>query len=421
MSDDVIVLGAGPAGSTAGALLAEQGVRVTVLEKDVFPRFHIGESLLPRVVPLLTRLGVDPSGFLRKEGAEFIDESTGDHVGYPFSTALEGGPPSAFQVDRATFDNALAEAAARKGATLRFGEKATDVRVNPDGVVVETETTSGERLTHRARYLVDATGQDAFFGRRERTIVPLGDFGKAAVFTHFHDIEQRIAEVFGPAGNIKVLIVPNGWSWVIPLAGGKVSVGLVSRERGFREEWLDALIESSPLLQRLTSGARRGPTRIIRNFSYKNRVPHGARFVCIGDAAAFLDPVFSSGVTLAMESGARLAELLAPALREGREADPELTASIAAYMRTGYVSMGSLIHSFYNRNLVRNIFFAPNPEPEYRAGLVTLLAGDMWREDNRFRRMLLSSSRRLSAIVELLGESSEPGKPVAHDSMLASE
>ncbi len=405
MNTDVIILGAGPAGSTAAALLAEKGLRVTVLEKEIFPRFHIGESLLPRTVPIMKRVGIDPSGFLLKEGAEFIDESTGDEVGYPFRTALDGGPPTAFQVDRATFDHALATAAQKKGASVRFGEKALKVDIDDSGVTVDSER-DGQRNTYRARYVIDATGQDAFFGRRDRTIASLGDFGKAAVFTHFHGVADRISELF-PTGNIKVLIIPNGWAWVIPLAGGTVSVGLVSRTQGFKKEWLEELIASSPVIQRLSKDAKRGPTRIIRNFSYKNRVPCGSRYACIGDASAFLDPVFSSGVTLAMESAERISELLVPALAEGREGDPELASSIYEHMRMGYVAMGSLIHSFYNRNLVRNIFFAPDPDPEYRAGLVSLLAGDMWREDNRFHQMLMNSSRRLAAIAELAGEESD--------------
>ncbi len=380
-------------------------MRVIVLEKEVFPRFHIGESLLPRTVPIMKRVGVDPSCFLLKEGAEFIDESTGEAVGYPFRTALDGGPPTAFQVDRATFDHALATAAQKKGATVNFGEKALKVDVDDSGVTVESER-DGEQRTYRARYIIDATGQDAFFGRRGRTIASLGDFGKAAVFTHYHGVADRIREMF-PTGNIKVLIIPNGWAWVIPLSGGTVSVGLVSRTQGFKKEWLEDLIASSPVIQFLSKGAERGPTRIIRNFSYKNRVPCGARYACIGDASAFLDPVFSSGVTLAMESAEQISELLVPALAEGREGAPELATSIYEHMRMGYVAMGSLIHSFYNRNLVRNIFFAPDPDPEFRAGLVSLLAGDMWREDNRFHQMLMSSSRRLAAIAELAGEDTD--------------
>ncbi len=395
---DVVVIGAGPAGSTVAASLAARGVDVHVLEKETFPRFHIGESLLPRVVPILERLGVstDAPCFLPKAGAEFLHEGAGLHAVFPFDTGLPGGPPAAFQVDRATFDLELVRAAERAGATVTFGVRATAVECRPDAVEVRT---TGPHL--RCRYVVDATGQDGFFGRRDRTLVPFGAFGKAAVFTHFSELGRDFRAVFGAAGNIKVLVVPRGWSWLIPLAGDRLSVGLVSQRQGICVGWLDSLIESSPLLQRLCAGARRGPTRIIRNFSYHNRRSAGARYACIGDAAAFLDPVFSSGVTLAMESGERLAALLAPALAAGTEADPELVGSLGAHLHTAYVAMASLIHSFYNGGLVDNIFFAAEPDPVLRAGLVSLLAGDLWRVDNRFQQMLLRSARRQRAIAAL--------------------
>lgn len=395
---DVVVLGAGPAGSTAAALLAAQGVHVHVLEKEHFPRFHIGESLLPRVVPILDRLGVSPdaSTFLPKAGAEFLQEDAGRHAVFPFDTGLPGGPPAAFQVDRAAFDHELVRAATRAGAAVSFGVRATAVTCRSTDVHVQT---SGPDLL--CRYVIDATGQDGFFGRRDRTLTPLGSFGKAAVFTHFSELGGALDEAFGTAGNIKVLVVPRGWGWLIPLAGSRLSVGLVSQDRGFCEAWLDDLIAGSPLLRGLTASTRRGPTRLIRNFSYHNDRPCGARYACIGDAAAFLDPVFSSGVTLAMESGERLAGLLAPALAAGTEADPELARPLADHLRTAYAAMASLIHSFYNGGLVDNIFFAAEPDPTLRAGLVSLLAGDLWRTDNRFQQMLLRSTRRQRVITEL--------------------
>lgn len=393
-----MVLGAGPAGATAAAVLAQRGVRVTVLEKDVFPRFHIGESLLPRVVPILERLGVAPedSCFLHKAGAEFHDEALAEHAVFPFATGLPGGPPAAFQVERAAFDQRLAEAAQRAGAEVRFGVRATAVTCEADHARVSA---AGETWT--CRYVIDATGQDGFLGRRDRSLVPLGPFGKAAVFTHFESVSPALEELFGNDGNIKVLVVPRGWAWLIPLARRRLSVGLVSQDQGIRPAWLDELIVSSPLLQRLTAGAQRGPTRTFRNFSYRNTKAYGSRFACIGDAAAFLDPVFSSGVTLAMESGEKLADLLVDALAEGREGDPDLPSSLFSHMRVAYVAMASLIHSFYNGGLVHNIFFARDPDPTLRAGLVSLLAGDLWRTDNRFQEMLLRSARRQSVVTEL--------------------
>jgi hypothetical protein len=141
-------------------------------------------------------------------------------------------------------------------------------------------------------------------------------------------------------------------------------------------------------------GATRTPARIIRNFSYRNARSRGPRWSCAGDASLFLDPVFSSGVSLAMLGGEQTAELLSGALREGREDDPALMAPVAEKMRTAYVSFASLIGAFYKTRIVENLFFAPNPHPALRSGLISILAGDVWRDDNRFQRMLVGSSKR---------------------------
>src|SRR5215510_1481242 len=138
-------------------------------------------------------------------------------------------------------------------------------------------------------------------------------------------------------------MIDDGWAWLIPLRNRMLSVGVVSRRTGITPEWLDQFIATSPVVQRLTEGASRSEATVIRNFSYRNKQPYGERWACIGDASCFLDPVFSSGVSLAVLSGERLADLLAPALAEGREAAPQLMASVSGEMDTAYRSMGALI------------------------------------------------------------------------------
>jgi flavin-dependent dehydrogenase len=272
---------------------------------------------------------------------------------------------------------------------VREGERVTDVVLAEDRV--EATTASG---TIRARYLVDATGQDAFLARRTRSVEPLKDFGIAAVFCHFEGLSSESTASLAESGNIHVLIVDDGWVWLIPLHGGRLSCGVVSRKTGVAESLLDRTLERSPHIQRLTRGATRTPARIIRNFSYRNARARGPRWSCIGDASLFLDPVFSSGVSLAMLGGERAADLLGAALRDQREADPDLMAPVAEQMRTAYVSFASLIGAFYKTRIVENVFFAPNPDPALRSGLISLLAGDVWRDDNRFQRMLVDSPKR---------------------------
>ena len=389
---DVVVIGGGPAGSTAGHLLAKAGHQVLIVDKEDFPRFHIGESLLPCDLPIFERLGMDmgEGPFLHKQGAEFIDEVSGDFAFYDFADALPGGPTYAYQVDRASFDHQLLRLAERAGARVELRCRVRDVAIDAQGVTVETE-----RGTMRARFLVDATGQDAFLGRRGRAIEPLRGLGRGAVFCHFGGIAPEIWGELAVQGNIKVLIREDGWVWMIPLTGQRVSTGFVSHVRALETSTLDEILAQSPILQRITAGAERGPTRLARNFSYKNTAASGPRHACVGDAACFLDPVFSSGVSLAMLGGERLADVLSAALHAGREGEPDALAEVDRHMQNAYRSVGALVHSFYNTAIVRNIFFARTPDPALRSGLISILAGDVWRSDNRFQDMLLRSTRRL--------------------------
>jgi flavin-dependent dehydrogenase len=394
MSDsDVLIIGAGPGGATAAALLARHGVSVAVLDKDEFPRFHIGESLLPCDLALFDRLGLDMKalGFLYKGGAEFFDERTGDHAVYLFNEGLPGTPGHAFQVERAKFDKAVLDAAIAAGAQFRAGVRVSQIDPDPSGVTVQTS--AGPM---RARYVIDATGQDALLAHREKSLRRIEDFGLAAVFRHFDALSDEVWNELAHEGqgNIRVLIVAEGWVWVIPLAGKRVSVGVVSRQRGISNELFEQTYAASPMLQRLTRGCPKSDLRIIRNFSYRNLKTRGARWACLGDAALFLDPVFSSGVSLAMLGGERFADILAVALREGREDDPELTRPVSEYMAVAYTTFGSLVGAFYQTKIVENIFFAKDPEPGIKQGLISTLAGDVWRDDNEFQKMLLSSKRR---------------------------
>ncbi len=392
---DVLIVGCGPAGSTAANLLAQAGKSVRVLEREHFPRFHIGESLLPIDLPLFERLGlqIDGSAYHFKQGAEFLDERTGDFAFFSFADAMAGTPPNAWQVERATFDHMLARQAQARGAQLRFGVTVHDMRADADGVTVVTTEADGTTIgvEHRARFLLDATGQDAWLGRKARSISPVRELGRAAVFTHFEGLSAEVRAELEPQGNIKVLVVEDGWHWLIPLIGGRLSVGLVKWRGKLDEDALEAAIAASPLIQRLTAGARRGPTRTIANWSYKNTQLAGSRWACVGDAAAFLDPVFSSGVSLAMLGAEKAVDLLLPALDAGQEADPRLMAPWATHMQPAYDAFEQLIRRFYHTRLVHHLFFAAEPDPALRRGLISVLAGDVWRRDNPFQTMLESS------------------------------
>lgn len=385
---DVVVVGAGPGGSTTAALLAQQGVRALVLDKDYFPRFHIGESLLPAAVDVQTRLGIriDPTIFNWKSGAQFICETTGRMARFDFAEALPGPARHAYHVERPQFDALLRDRAAELGAEVRHGVRVTNVAFEGERVRVQTD--QGDLLT---RFLVDATGQDRLLGKQNRSIEPYRHFGKAASFMHFEGLSQQTLAEFAPHNDIRVMLVDEGWAWVIPLANARLSVGLVSRKQGLSDNDVRAYVASSPLLSRWTRGTRASEPRLIGNFSFRNTTPSGARFACVGDSACFIDPVFSSGVSLAMLSASALVEQLVPALAAGTEASPDLISASHEEMQRGYATFAALVYRFYNTHFARNFILGAPAAGALRPAVTSVLAGDVLRFDNDFQTMLLNS------------------------------
>lgn len=414
---DVVVVGAGPAGACAATLLAQAGLRVGVFERERFPRFHIGESLLPSCVPVLAAMGIDldAGGYLRKQGAEFYDERTGEYAYFAFADALPGLPHHAYQVDRASFDDALAAAAREAGASVEFGVTVLAHAIDDRGVELQLVPTPeglgpdeghvrggisrgvpsrAAARTVRARYLVDASGRRGLTSRggREHDRVP--GLGKAASFLHFDGLGDAAWAELAPRGDVKVLRMPDGWIWAIPLADRRLSVGLVSRAGAPDDADVARELAGSPMLTRLTAGARRSSLRAIADYSYVNRSPHGARFVAIGDAAGFLDPVFSSGVAIALSSAQRMAAHVVAAFADDAVlASPTLMESHRAALAVAYRTFHCFAHRFYNGRLIDNLLLGEAPDANMRAGLISILAGDIWRDDNRFQRAVLSATR----------------------------
>ena len=387
---DVIVAGAGPGGSSTAIHLAEAGVRVLVLEREFFPRFHIGESLLPAAELLVTTLGIDPDPnvFLFKRGAQFVCERTGRVQSFDFNEALPGPQRYAWQVDRAQFDTLLRNRALDAGAEVRHGVSVDDVDFEENGVRVTVGDDS-----ERSRFFIDATGQDRMLARKLGSIRTFDRFGKAAVFTHFSQLCDASLREIAPHNDIRIIMIPDGWLWAIPLTKERLSVGLVSRKSGLRRERLDEYLESSPLFQRLLTNAIRHDTKLIGNFSFENTSSSGIRYSCVGDSACFIDPVFSSGVSLAIFRGLAVAERLIPALESGCEAYPNLMGPMEESMKRGYDTFAALVYRFYNTRFVDNMIFGAPADGRHRSGVISVLAGDVFRDGNAFKDMLLQSRR----------------------------
>ena len=390
---DIIVVGGGPAGSTAATLLAQYGHRVLLLESGKHPRFHIGESMLPFSEPVLQRLGLDWSvGNQFKSGAVFIDEATDQRMYFPLSVYRK-----TYQLERGPFDQLLFQNAAAQGVDTHEQEKVLDVDCQLEGVDIISD-----KARYRCRYLIDATGRSALMGKKGRTIERIENLGKFAVYTHYQNIQsgEEADELFR-SGSIYVPVVDIGWLWIIPLSGRRLSVGLVVQKERPKDCDVEALLHrylaASPILNGLLEGAEQSaPIRVEADFSYTNQSRYGLRYACCGDAAGFLDPVFSSGVFLAFTSAARIADRIHEGLLEGREADPDLHVEDDEAYRLGFDTMRLFVERFYQSNIVHNLFFEADQHPELKDQIARLLSGDLWEDNNVLQQSLLGGRKMTS-------------------------
>jgi flavin-dependent dehydrogenase len=381
---DVAVIGGGPAGSTAAALLAADGFRVAVFEKETFPRFHIGESLLPFNLDMLRRLGVADEidgRFVHKYGARLVSGDGSIRSYIRFDQGAVPGYPMAYQVVRSEFDELLLRNAARKGARVLEGRAVVEAsHDHREGCVVTARDRSGTVERHRARFLLDASGRDAFLASRRglRTMDP--KLRKAAVFAHYEGVPRAEGR---DAGDIVLVFLRDGWFWVIPLPDGRTSVGLVAdgatlkRSGASPEELLDEAILRCPAARDLLRDARRvSKVWTASDYCYQCRDVVGNGYLLLGDAAAFLDPVFSTGVWLAMSSAGHAADALGAALRS-RSPDALAPAAFVSYERavTSHVrSYRAIVERFYRPGFL-DVFLRPEGTMGVREAVTSLLAG----------------------------------------------
>jgi flavin-dependent dehydrogenase len=383
---DVVVIGGGPAGSTAAAWLARAGRRVVLFERDRFPRFHIGESMLASVNDVLDAIGaadlVRAAGFPQKWGATFMTADGGVERFADFAMAPEVPQPQTWQVPRARFDELLLRHAARSGADIREEHRVTGIDFGDDNVTVTAMDATKNEVTARARALIDASGRAALLSHRFALRVDEPGLANVAVFSHYSNVPRGGGR---RAGDIRIVARPDlGWFWMIPISDDLTSVGAVLPREAFKPlaktepgELLAQLIAGTPAVARLMAQAqRRWPVRVERDFSYGARRYAGDRWIVVGDAGSFLDPVFSSGAAIAMESGLEGAQAVAAGLTRG-DLSARAFATFDARQRGRYRMFRRFVRGFYTRPF-RDLFFSADPPPRMFRSVVTVFAG-YWR------------------------------------------
>ncbi|MET0795660.1 MAG: NAD(P)/FAD-dependent oxidoreductase [Polyangiaceae bacterium] len=377
---DVIVIGGGPAGAAVATRLAQRGRRILLLEKEHFPRFHIGESLLPCSMPLIEQLGALPrlkaADFLPKYAAEFVTADGSLKRRYAFRDGIIPGAPSAYEVDRSEFDKLLLDNAIERGVEVRQGAQVIRFDLDKDDGVEVVARSEGSETAYRARMLVDASGQSSLLAGRLGLREMDQELKNVAVFSHFEGASRYTGE---EEGDISVVLVPGGWWWVIPLRNNRTSVGLVGASRNLAgqkpdEAYFHARIAETPFLRaRLSAATRVAPVRSVSDYSYVSRKLAGDRFVLVGDAAAFIDPVFSTGVYLGMLGAFRAAVAVEAALAAGKfersqflAYEREAQKHVATYRR--------FVKGFYTPEFV-DVLMSPSDWLSLRAAITSLLAG----------------------------------------------
>jgi len=393
-SCDILVVGGGPAGCTAATFLARKGWSVTLLEKDRHPRFHIGESLLPMNLPILQRLGVldDVAGIgVLKYGADFPAPDTDGYYVFSFERALDPTWAHAYQVRRDEFDSALFRNATANRVHAFQGQKVTSFEIGKEAVTVEGRSDEGVPFRCTARYLVDATGRDTLIGTQLRLKRKSRRHQSAALFAHFRGVERRPGN---DHGNVSIYRFEQGWVWLIPLRGGVTSIGAVcwpdylKQRRGEQHEFLLHTLRSIPALwRRLEHAEIVGNLHATGNYTYACTRMSGPRWVMAGDSYAFVDPIFSSGVYLAMHSAEVAAEVVDGALRNpGRERS--LQRSYQRGFVRGLRIMSWFIYRFTSPAM-RKLFANPRNDWQLEQAMISMLSGDVFRDNGVHWRLRL--------------------------------
>jgi flavin-dependent dehydrogenase len=381
-SVDCVVIGGGPAGSTSAALVAEGGFSTLLLEREEFPRFHVGESLMPETYWTLQRLGVldemRQKSFPPKVGVQFVSRSAQESAPFFFDQHDDRACSRTWHVERAEFDNMLFKNASTKGADCQDGARVIDLNLSPDESTVSYQTADGRQHQVRTRVVVDATGQQAMLANRLGLLEVNQRLKKASIWTYFSGAERSE----DPDRNITIILHTNDqlcWFWYIPLSNDIVSVGLVGdhdfllKGRGKpKQTFTEELAKCAGVQRRVAHAKRTEEFHVAKEFSYTTKQHAGDGWVLVGDAFGFIDPVYSSGVFLALKSG----EMAADAIVQGLRANDVSAAQLGSWtgeFEAGIVWIRKLVHAFYTNEFSFGKFMKAHPE--HGPNLTDLLIG----------------------------------------------
>jgi flavin-dependent dehydrogenase len=402
---DVLVIGAGPSGTVAASIINKSGLKVKVVEKQKFPRFVIGESLLPRCMEHLEAAGfleaIKKKGFQEKFGAKFVK---GDRVSdFNFSDQFSNGWTWTWQVPRAEFDKILSDEIQRMGVEVSFETGVTDIKFQGTDSVTTVEDIHGNKSEIEARFIIDASGYGRvipkLFNLDKPSVLP----PRKALFVHSQD-KKRPA---GTDGNRITVIVhkTDVWIWVIPFSNGNTSIGFVGSPeffesvKGNKEERLRQLMNSEPHLKDRFEGAEFiwEEPKVLEGWSISTKKFYGDGFVLTGNSTEFLDPIFSSGVTLATESGHKAADLAVKQLKGGQV---DWEKEFVEHTMQGVSVFRTYVMSWYDGSL-QDIFFAKNQNEKIKQQICSVLAGYVWDLENPFVRKHQKNVATLAEVIRL--------------------
>ncbi|MFD7135488.1 NAD(P)/FAD-dependent oxidoreductase [Streptomyces sp. NPDC059894] len=391
---DVLVIGGGPAGSISALTLAQRGHSVLLLEREEFPRFHIGESLLPYLAGLLEQLNiydvVAAQGYVEKWGGEFIDPTETRFFDAvfraDFSIQGDGRHDHIFQVERAKFDKMLLEQAEAAGATVLQGAEVFELLMDGDRMSGARYRRGGEKHEVRSRYVVDASGRAGKIAHKFGLRKKIDRLQMVGVFRHYTGYDEQ--NNLGAEGDIQIGVHDDGWVWAIPLDSDTISVGTVMPREVFRRSTPEAAFEEHRarvprIVSRLKGTVPATNIKVETDYCYKSDTVAGNGWVMAGDAGCFGDPMFSGGVTVAAATGFKAGQAVSDALREPERAEEHIQ-HYSNFYKTGYDTYIRLIQGFYQGELLAVTADAARTTDRavLEKYMVRLMGGDFWSEHN---------------------------------------